>query len=83
MSRSPCKSPDCAPERDLTAPCSNTALSGWVGLRVFLERTLFFAVTFFADFFFVERLRLVTFLLGPRLDFVTFLLFFLVAILAV
>ena len=83
MSRSPCRSPDNAPERDLTAPCSNTALSGCVGLRVFLERAVFFAVTFLADFFFGERLRLMTFLLGPRLDFVTFLVFFLVAILAV
>jgi len=97
MSRKPCKSPDCAPERDRTASGPDAATSLWLGLgAVFLDAgrvvpivilefvlALRFAVSFFRVFFLDAYLPAVSFLTEARLDFVTFLPFFLVAIPAV
>jgi len=90
MSRNPCKSPDCRPERDRPEAPWKAAFRRVSLARVFLRRkgpalpvallnlvpSFFLAVGFFFPFFFDARFVAVIFLLEVRSDFFAFLPFF-------
>ena len=95
MSRNPCKSPACTPERDRTASRVNDAVGGCFAVRrdfscasaaiAFLALVLpfFFVASFLGAFFFGARLAEITFLPAARVTLFAFLPFFLAAIHAV